>query len=181
MRHRTYKQEHIPASLRPTMAAAMVRLGQAQPGETVLDPMCGAGTILAEQLAVGRDKIRVLGGDRELEALRNSRANLIPFRFSDLICWEAGQLPLPDNSIDVVISNPPFGKQLGKPEDMATLYRRMIRECNRVLRKGGRAVLLVADYGVLKQAINSVPWKAQRHFNVRVLGQKATISVWNKK
>src|SRR5262249_55928027 len=44
MRHRTYKQEHLPASLRPTLAAAMVRLADLRPGQVLLDPMCGAGT-----------------------------------------------------------------------------------------------------------------------------------------
>ena len=48
MRHRTYKVEHLPASLRPTVAAAMVRLAGAGPGMVFVDPMCGAGTILAE-------------------------------------------------------------------------------------------------------------------------------------
>src|SRR5205823_5368441 len=50
MRHRTWKVEHLPASLRPTVAAAMVRLAGTGPGQVVLDPMCGAGTILAEQV-----------------------------------------------------------------------------------------------------------------------------------
>src|SRR5438094_843688 len=50
MRHRTYKGEHLPASLRPTVAAAMVRLAEVRPGQAVLDPTCGAGTLLAEQL-----------------------------------------------------------------------------------------------------------------------------------
>src|SRR4051812_32443135 len=50
MRHRAYKAEHVPASLRPTLAAAMVRLANPRAGQVVLDPMCGAGTILAEAL-----------------------------------------------------------------------------------------------------------------------------------
>src|SRR5262249_51077789 len=48
MRHRSYKVEHRPASLRPSIAAAMVRLAEIKPKHRVLDPMCGAGTILAE-------------------------------------------------------------------------------------------------------------------------------------
>src|SRR4051812_11281476 len=74
MRHRTYKAEHLRASLRPTVAAAMVRLAGAAPGEVVLDPMCGAGTILAEQLLLARQRrageTRVLGGDLEAPAVR---------------------------------------------------------------------------------------------------------------
>src|SRR5262249_22017428 len=93
MRHRRYKLEHIPASLRPTVAAAMVRLAQVKPGQTVVDPMCGAGTILAEQMEAlrrpDRDRTTVLGGDLELEALRNARANLRQVHELPLFRWDA--------------------------------------------------------------------------------------------
>src|SRR5919201_960264 len=42
MRHRKYKREHLPASLRPTLAAAMVRLAGGPPAHLVAHPMCGA-------------------------------------------------------------------------------------------------------------------------------------------
>src|SRR5438477_142615 len=42
MRHRTYQLEHRPASLRPTVAAAMVRLAEVRPPHVLADPMCGA-------------------------------------------------------------------------------------------------------------------------------------------
>src|SRR5262245_24878338 len=66
MRHRWYKVAHMPASLRPTVAAAMVRLADIRPGQRILDPMCGAGTILAETLlgiqsGVGRANLHILG------------------------------------------------------------------------------------------------------------------------
>src|SRR5262245_54093670 len=35
MRHRNYKVEHLPASLRPTVAAAMARLAEVKPNQTV--------------------------------------------------------------------------------------------------------------------------------------------------
>lgn len=184
MRHRTYKHEHREASLRPTVAAAMVRLAGARPGQLVLDPMCGAGTILAEQLAVARPRdgpaVRVLGGDLDRGALRTARANLHRLGEVDLIRWDAGLLPLPDASIDRVISNPPFGKQLGEPEEIGPLYQRVVAELDRVLRPGGMAVLLVANYGALRDAAKAVHWKAVRQLRVRVLGQWATMSVWRK-
>ncbi len=54
MRHRTYKVEHFRASLRPTMAAAIAWLGDLKPKQVVVDPMCGAGTILAEAVLATR-------------------------------------------------------------------------------------------------------------------------------
>jgi 23S rRNA G2445 N2-methylase RlmL len=79
-----------------------------------------------------------------------------------------------------VISNPPFGVQLGEPEEIAPLYRRVVAELDRVLRPGGVAVLLAADLGALKDAAKAARWKSVRQLRVRVLGQRATITVWRK-
>ncbi len=183
MRHRTYKAEHLPASLRPTLAAALVRLADVRPGQVLLDPMCGAGTILAEQLTAGRrgePAVRVLGGDLDAGALRTAAANLSRLTEPELARWDAGLLPLADASVDRLVCNPPFGKQLGEPEEIGPLYRRVAAEWDRVLRPGSLAVLLVADQGALKEAASAVNWKLLRQLRVRVLGQKATISVWRK-
>src|SRR5262245_17421300 len=53
MRHRDYKLEHLPASLRPSAAAALVWLTRPAPDDVFLDPMCGAGTILVERAHAG--------------------------------------------------------------------------------------------------------------------------------
>jgi 23S rRNA G2445 N2-methylase RlmL len=182
MRHRTYKIEHLPASLRPTVAAAMVRLAEVRGGHVLLDPMCGAGTILAEALTSVR-KLRpasVWAGDRDRNALRTAAANLRRLGPPLLARWDATRLPLADACVDRLASNPPFGKQLGRPEEIGPLYRRMICEYNRVLNPGGRAVLLVSDFGPLRDAARELGWRAERQMRVRVLGQPATISVWRK-
>jgi 23S rRNA G2445 N2-methylase RlmL len=182
MRHRTYKLEHLPASLRPTVAAAMVRLAGARHGEVVLDPMCGAGTILAEQREAARagrrGRINVLGGDRDRGALRAAAANLRRLGPAQLVCWDAARLPLASASVDRVISNPPFGKQLSRPEDVGPLYRRMVPEYDRVLKPGGRAVLLVSDLAALKDAARAAGWVREQQLRVRILGQPAVLTVW---
>lgn len=185
MRHRTYKDEHLPASLRPTVAAAMVRLAGTGSGMSLLDPMCGAGTILAEAAELARrrggDNVTLLGGDIERSALLAAGGNLKRFRPELLAHWDARRLPLASASIDRIVCNPPFGKQLGTPEEIAPLYRHMIREWNRVLKPGGRAVLLVGEMPPLLDAIRPVGWSAQKQYRVRVLGLSATISVWRKR
>ncbi len=182
MRHRTYKQEHMPASLRPSMAAALVRLADLQPEQRMIDPMCGAGTILAEQFAVSRkkDKVDIFGGDVEMEALRNTRANLKHYPDARLLCWDAQQLPLAGNSADRIVSNPPFGKQIGKQEDIGAFYKHLVREFNRILKIDGKAILLVSDFLALRQAAGVFHWRMLRKYNVRVLGQQAVISMWKK-
>jgi tRNA (guanine6-N2)-methyltransferase len=196
MRHRTYKFEHFPASLRPTVAAAMVRLAEIKPGQTVLDPMCGAGTLLAEtwltfprqgswedeeQEESAREPIiKVLGGDIDGGHVRAALANLRRLGPVSLQRWDTRKLPLEDNSVHRILCNPPFGKQLSTPEEIRPLYRDALKEMDRVLQPGGRAVLLVADVGALREAVRKLNWKQLRMVTVRVLGQRASILVYRK-
>jgi 23S rRNA G2445 N2-methylase RlmL len=200
MRHRTYKVEHLPASLRPTLAAAMVRLAGTGSGQVFVDPMCGAGTILAEAIEGRRGghlAVTVLGGDLDRSAVRLASANLARLEPALLARWDAARLPLANGCVDRVVSNPPFGKRVGEPEEIGPLYARMVREYDRILKPGGQAVLLVADPGRLRDAIRgltvvpTVPaegqaggetagWKSLRQVPVQVLGQRAVISVWRK-
>lgn len=184
MRHRAYKVEHQPASLRPTMAAAMVRLAGAGPGEIVLDPMCGAGTILAEQIELSKarkaGRVETWGGDRDMNMLRAAASNLHRVGPALLAHWDATRLPLGTASVDRVVSNPPFGKQLSSPDEIGPLYRAAVKEYNRVLRPGGRVVLLVSEADALRAAIKPVGWQPNRQLRVEVLGQPAVIGVWQK-
>jgi len=188
MRHRQYKREHIPASLRPTLAAAMVRLAEPRRGEFVLDPMCGAGTILAElddfwkgtYPGRGHEKLPVWAGDFDAHALRSARSNLIRFENARLARWDARHLPLSDHTVGCIISNPPFGIQLKRPEGMRSFYGRLMNEHDRVLRPGGRAVLLVSDFDALKEAAAGVSWKLGKQLEVRILGQLSTLALWQK-
>jgi 23S rRNA G2445 N2-methylase RlmL len=184
MRHRTYKIEHIPASLRPTMAASLVRLTGFGPGMVVVDPMCGAGTIVAEVMEVLRSHrgqgVQVLAGDIDRAAVSAADVNLRRMPPGLLARWDATRLPLADGCVDRVVSNPPFGKQLLDPEEIGPLYRTMTEEYDRILKPGGRVVLLVSDLGLLERAARALKWKPQRRLDVRILGQHAGISVWRK-
>jgi tRNA (guanine6-N2)-methyltransferase len=189
MRHRTYKHEHLPASIRPTIAAAMVRLADLKPNQTVLDPMCGAGTLLAEAYLATRGKktsegaswqTRFLGGDLEASHVRAALANLRQFHVTDVQRWDARELPVADASVDRIVCNPPFGKQLSTPEEIVPLYRESVREMNRALRPGGKAVLIVADAKAMRSAVERVGWKQERQLQLRMLGQRALIAVYRK-
>jgi 23S rRNA G2445 N2-methylase RlmL len=189
MRHRTYKFEHFPASLRPTVAAAMVRQAQLKPNQTILDPFCGAGTILAESLLAIKRLSKgnlefwnptLAGSDIDPHHLRAAAANLRGLGTFRLEEWDARQLPLEDASVDRIVSNPPFGKQLSTPEEIGPLYRQAVREMDRVLKPKGIAVLLVAEAPVMKDAIRKVEWNQVSYVPIRILGQSAVILTYRK-
>lgn len=179
MRHRTYKHEHLPASLRPVVAAAMVRLAKLAPHDWLLDPFVGAGTILAERLVVCREA-RVIGGDLSLHAIRAAQTNLKGLGQADVIHWDARQLPLANQSVDAIVSNPPFGKQLGDPTKIRTLYEDLAQEAERVLKPGGRIVLLVSDPRPLDGMARELGWRRGARHRLRLLGQAANLCTWTK-
>lgn len=184
MRHREYKTEHVIASLRPTVAAAMARLAGPGPGMTLIDPMCGAGTILAEMADLaGRRRLTdavILGGDLDPNAVHCTRENLNRFVQVPVVRWDATRLPLANESVDRVVSNPPFGEQLLTKAIVGPLYRLMMKEYNRVLKPGGRGIFLVSDPDVFNEAAQWVGFIPNRQFKMRILGLPAVLSVWHK-
>jgi tRNA (guanine6-N2)-methyltransferase len=178
MRHRDYKQAHIAASLRPSVAAAMVWLTQPQPGDVFLDPLCGAGTLLVERGTIERHAL-LLGGDIDAEALQAAAQNIGPrHKPRQLLRWDAGRLPLASASVDKIATNLPFGKQVGSPQENRRLYRAVFSEIDRLLRPQGRAVVLSSETELIKDTLRQVNGlQIVRGYSVTILGQRARIYI----
>ncbi len=181
MRHRTYKIRHLAASLRPTVAAAMVFLSTPQPSDVFLDPMCGAGTILIERALAGPYTM-LLGGDSSEQAIEVCQANVgTQHQSLEIRHWDASGLPLPDASVDKVVSNLPFGEQIGSHEENSVLYPAFFVQMLRVVRPGGRLVLLTGERALMRQILSSHPeLHVQQAFGVQVLGMAATVYVLDR-
>ena len=181
MRHREYQSAHLPASLRPSVAAAMVFLTTPDASDTFLDPMCGSGTLLAERMLAGTYQ-QVLGGDiaeRHAEIARQNLAGLGDnWRVSR---WDARKLPLASASVDAVATNPPFGKQIGSQQEVERLYPAVLAELARVLKPGGRAVLLSSQYDLLKEMVRQQSGlEIVRGYSIAVLGEWGRIYLLRK-
>jgi tRNA (guanine6-N2)-methyltransferase len=223
LHRRGYRVASRPGSLHPPLAAAMVALAAPRPGDRVLDPFCGTGTIPIEA-AVGSGvvhNLRIVAGDRDVGALASAVVNadraaasyptatrsgdhdakmyengvLVPrlktsgaprptpdrqpdpttrrsdsadyppdqatrqpdpttrepdlaTRVAHRITWttaDAAHLPLADHTIDVVVTNPPWSRQVAPTGTLADEPHRLWRELRRVLRSDGRALLLLPD------------------------------------
>ncbi len=177
MRHRTYKREHIPASLRPTVAAAMGWLSHPTPDDSVLDPLCGAGTLIIERARLAPLQ-RATGGDSRKEVVdiaeRNAQAAAVSAGWH---VWDARSLPLDAASETRVITNLPFGKQIGSRQANEGLYGALAREFGRVLAPDGVMVALTSEDQLWERVIREQGWRISKKVVIVVLGQPASIFV----
>lgn len=149
-------------SLRASVAFALLQLGRvdvavgrdtaaggnsAGRAFTILDPFCGSGTILLESASCYPDA-RVIGVDWESEAVDGARRNAVHNGLSDRISILHGDARalhslLSPGSVDIIVTNPPYGIRLAKTTDFRSLYGRFLEAAYEVLKPAGKLVVLV--------------------------------------
>ncbi len=161
---RPYKLEHLAGSLKPPVAAALIHLAGAAAGLRLVDPCCGAGTVLIEAALLG---LAARGGDLDPAAVAAAQRNVAAAAVSVSVeQWDAAALPLADGSADRAVTNLPWGRQVVADGALATLYRQTLAELGRVLVPGGQAATLTTSpalvaapgLAVVHQRENQLVW-----------------------
>lgn len=152
-----------------------------QEGQVVLDPLCGKATFLVEAATTTAvmscgTKTRYIGVDKSADQLRDARENVQETGATriELNQGDARKLDfLPNDSVDVILTCPPFGKQFGSEiMDLAVFYQECLHEWTRVCK--GRFVILIdtenaetmiqaiRDTGVLQLDVHREPFRLGR-------------------
>jgi tRNA (guanine10-N2)-dimethyltransferase len=152
-----------PGSMAPLDARALVNLAGAEPGATILDPMCGTGGTLIEAGLVGA---RPVGADAQSKMVRGARENCRAYLDADcrLVRGDATELPLVDDAADGVVFDAPYGRQSKVARHtLADLVSGALAEAARV---APRAVV-VADRSWI-EAAEAAGWTVEETFERRV-------------
>ncbi|MDR5655995.1 methyltransferase domain-containing protein [Halodesulfurarchaeum sp. HSR-GB] len=152
-----------PGSMDPRLARAVLNLAGVGPADRVLDPMCGTGGLLIEAGRLGGTPI---GFDAQEKMVRGTRQNLqAALDGSFLVArGDATALPLPDDSVDAVVFDAPYGRQSKiATHGLETLVRGALVEARRV---SSRAVV-VADRAY-DQLAREAGWTLRERHDRRV-------------
>jgi tRNA (guanine10-N2)-dimethyltransferase len=125
-----------PASMRPTLARAMVNLARTRRGDLVLDPFLGVGGIALEILSVGA---KLIGVDINEKLVIQAKNNLITYGFLEgyeLRVGDALSLEL-GGYVDRVVTDPPYGRMSSSPYAPRELAKKFISKVPEYLRRGG--------------------------------------------
>ncbi|CAJ1403178.1 unnamed protein product [Effrenium voratum] len=129
-----------------------------QAADLVLDPMCGKGTLLAEASIWW--PARYVGCDTDAAQLAACRENhrYLSAEVETHVA-NACSLPLPDHSVEKLMTAPPWDRQFAAAGGLEALYPRLLAEFGRVLTPTGRMALLLnsAAFEVLRPL--AVHWR----------------------
>jgi DNA modification methylase len=128
-----------PGKMLPELARTIIR-SYSEPGQVVLDPMCGIGTTLVEAIHLNRDAIGVeleprwaalAAGNARLAREQGATANALALR-GDARRLGTGLLDELAGSVALIVSSPPYGpsthghvrKHADRVEKLNTYYSR---------------------------------------------------------
>lgn len=149
--------------LRPSTAQLLLHLADLTPGDVVLDPCVGIGTIAHECASF---KYIGLGGDIVLTpallapqatsystAIRNEQQQIA----ATLVAWDAACLPVRTGAVDAVVSDLPFGRLCLSSSKLQQLLPLTMNEMARVLQpSSGKMVLLCGHYKLVMEALEGI-------------------------
>jgi arsenite methyltransferase len=138
------------------------------PGETGLDVGCGAGHLACELAKEVAPKGRIVAIDRSPESVDTSRARATKEELTNTIDVQVGDataLEFPDETFDFVAAVQVYS--------FVSNVERAIQEAARVLRKGGRLLVLESDWDMCV-------WKSKdAHLTRRMISARAAIQFAN--
>ncbi len=126
---------HMPVSLDPKVARAMVNLAGARAGDSILDPFAGTGGILIE---AGLLKCRIFGIDIDKKMVEGTMTNLKHYGISNSMIKEGDAFDARQmfgESFDAIVTDFPYGKNT-RDVDVINMAERFLEYAPSVLNKG---------------------------------------------
>lgn len=162
--------------LRPELAYLMCCFAEINENDVIAEPFCGYGSIPI-QLA---KKFRFLHlyvsdiDEEKITALKEKKQ----FKQNDFVSVEVQDAfslkQIKDNSVDVIISDPPWGffEDVG---DISLFYDKMFCSFKRILKNNGKMIILSARKDELEYAAEKNNYKIIEKVDTLVNGKKACV------
>ncbi|ABM80202.1 TRM11 family SAM-dependent methyltransferase [Hyperthermus butylicus] len=184
--HRPQKRPFFhPGSLDPRLARLFLNLSRAAPPGPYLDPFCGTGGFPLEAQTLG---IPAICGELADKLANGAKTNLQAYPGSQYIItiaqWDATQLPLRDNSIQSIGTDPPYGRSVStRGKKLETLLEQFLHEAARVLKPGAYLAYAAPHWAEQKalQYTEQAGLKPLEHHYMRVHGSLTRIIILARK
>lgn len=165
-----------PGTLRPELCHLLCLLSAPSSDDIFLDPYCGSGAIALERAAAWPCR-EAWAGDADEQAVSRAAAEAVRRKLPvKTVPLDAETLDaFADGTVSAIVTDPPWGVYNG---GQAPDLPRMLRSFRRVLRAGGRLVLLLGrDLGLTDEEAGAAGFAHMARHAILLSGQKATVHV----
>lgn len=177
------------------LAKIMVNLSRLNPGETLLDPFCGSGTILGEAMlknvnviGVDIDKTSVEQSGKNLEWLKNTFNLKASY---EIIQADISQLSSRINSADAVVTEPYMGEFLKKYpaeqqknktiKQLNAIYNELFNQLKSILKPNSR-IVIIFPYSIKPQYKHfTILYKIPYNYKHNILKRNIYVLEYNSK
>ena len=175
-REKTEKNLH-KGELRPELAYLICNTVPVKSKHVIMDPFAGYGAI-PNQIIKHLSFQKLYVSDIDKSKIENMTKGKWNFKDTiDIACRDAlNMVDIRDNSIDIIITDPPWGifDNIG---DINFFYHKMMDEFCRVLKADGKLVILSARKRELEDVINEKGLYIYKKLDTLVNGKKASVYV----
>lgn len=162
--HPDYGKTLERGELRPELANMLCLLSEPKETDVFLDPFAGSAAIARARTEFSYKQMLVGDIEPKNKTIRKMDATRLE---------EFG-----DESVDKIVTDPPWGF-FGEKIDVNDLYKKTLSEFSRVVKKGGRVVMLVGDRENYEALIKefSDQFRLEQKLYILVSGKKAGVYV----
>ncbi|ADP77454.1 putative RNA methylase [Methanothermus fervidus DSM 2088] len=191
---RGYRIYQHPAPLNPVIAASMVKISSWKINETLVDPMCGSGTILVEAAFIGKNippghlrdfaYKKLFDMEPTQKKIREVDLNLIGIeKFKKhvegckkivknlgldikIFQGEAERMHEYVENVDVIVTNPPYGLRIGRKYITKKLYKDFLKEAYNILPSHGRIVFITPMKRFMRKIANKIGYDINKEIKI---------------
>ena len=173
----------LRTSLKPTVAAAMLRLIGAHRGAgRLIDPLCGTGTIPVEAKRIN-PRLEVFASDWDEPTVETARGTVANHDLDiEVQLCDARSLTLVySEPFDYIVTDPPYGVRQARRVDMAELYESLLTEFERALGESGTIALVALKLRAFMAALERTGLRVEQERLIESGGLHPRIVVLRKR
>ncbi|KAI9274582.1 putative RNA methylase family UPF0020-domain-containing protein [Phascolomyces articulosus] len=174
-------------SLNPCIAYCLAQVANPSPGQVVLDMCCGTGTIPIEGASCFPNVFWIGSEVHETTLCEKAKGNVqyAGVHNVELMLGDGRSLCFRDGSVDVVLTDWPWGIREGSFSTVQKLYPKFMKQIGRVLRSKGKAYIVTQGHKLFNRVLGypwcKAMWNVDEIKPIAIGGHKVSLYILSKK